>query len=77
MIELTRLNRHSFVLNSDLVETVENTPDTVITLITGQKLLVREDASEVVRRVIEFRAQVGTSRSLMSLKLAPGDGDED
>jgi flagellar protein FlbD len=55
MIRLTRLNRVPLVLNSDLIEHIEVTPDTVITLTTGQILRVRETAEEVVHRVIEFR----------------------
>ena len=55
MIQLTRINRLPLVLNSDLIEHLESTPDTVISLTTGQKMVVRETVEEVVRRVIEFR----------------------
>lgn len=55
MIRVTRINHVPLVLNSDLIEHVEATPDTVITLITGAKLMVLESAEEVVGRVIEFR----------------------
>jgi flagellar protein FlbD len=55
MIRLTRLNRVPLVLNSDLIEHIDVTPDTVITLTTGQILRVRESADEVVRRIVEFR----------------------
>jgi flagellar protein FlbD len=58
MIHLTRLNRTPLVLNSDLIEQVEVTPDTIITLTNGEKLMVLEDAEEVVRRVIEFRRMI-------------------
>ncbi|MEO7653269.1 MAG: flagellar FlbD family protein [Bryobacteraceae bacterium] len=58
MIKLTRLNHQPLVLNSDLIEHVEVTPDTVITLISGQKLMVHESADEVIARVIEFRRAV-------------------
>ena len=54
MIRLTRLNHVPLVLNSDLIEHVEVTPDTVITLTTGQKLMVLESAEEVTDRVIAF-----------------------
>ena len=43
MIELTRLNGNPMVLNSDLIKTAEASPDTMLTLITGEKLIVRED----------------------------------
>ena len=55
MIQLTRINHLPLVLNSDLIEHLESTPDTVISLTTGQKMVVRETVEEVVRRVIEFR----------------------
>jgi len=55
MIRLTRINRVPLVLNSDLIEHVEATPDTVIALTTGQKLVVMESADEVIQKVIEFR----------------------
>jgi flagellar protein FlbD len=55
MVRLTRLNRAPMVLNSDLIEHIDVTPDTVITLTTGQILRVKETADEVVRRIIEFR----------------------
>jgi flagellar protein FlbD len=58
MIRLTRLNRVPMVLNSDLIEHIDVTPDTVITLTTGQILRVRESADEVIRRIVEFRRQV-------------------
>ena len=55
MIELTRLNNRTISLNSDLIKYVEQAPDTVITLVTGEKLVVKEAAEEVIRRVIQFR----------------------
>ncbi len=58
MIRLTRLNRAPMVLNSDLIEHIDVTPDTVITLTTGQILRVRESADEVVERIVEFRKRV-------------------
>lgn len=58
MINLTRLSHERLVLNSDLIEYMETTPDTVITLTTGQKLRVSETADEVIARVIAFRRAV-------------------
>jgi flagellar protein FlbD len=58
VIRLTRINHVPLVLNSDLIEHVEVTPDTVITLTSGQKLMVLESAEEVIRRVIEFRRAI-------------------
>jgi flagellar protein FlbD len=46
------------LVNSDLIKFVEQSPDTVITLITGEKMLVREDGKEILARVVEFRRSV-------------------
>jgi flagellar protein FlbD len=46
------------VVNSDLIKFVENAPDTVLTLITGEKMLVRESADEIVGRIVEFRRRI-------------------
>jgi flagellar protein FlbD len=58
MIELTRMNQVPIVLNADLIEYVEAVPDTVITLTTGQKLIVKESAQEITERVIAFRRAI-------------------
>ncbi len=58
MIRLTRLNQLPLVLNSDLIEHIDVTPDTVITLTTGQILRVRETAEEVVNRIVDFRRRI-------------------
>ena len=58
MIELTRLNGSSMVLNSDLIKTAEASPDTMLTLINGEKLIVREELGEVVERVLAYRARL-------------------
>jgi flagellar protein FlbD len=58
MIELTRLNGTPMVLNSDLIKTAEASPDTMLTLINGEKLIVREECAEVMERVIAYRARL-------------------
>ena len=58
MIELTRLNGSPMVLNSDLIKTAEASPDTMLTLINGEKLIVREDTAEVVERVLAYRSRL-------------------
>ena len=58
MIELTRLNGNPRVLNSDLIKTAEASPDTMLTLINGEKLIVREECGEVVDRVLAYRARL-------------------
>lgn len=58
MIELTRLNGIPMVLNSDLVKSIESSPDTTLTLINGEKLIVREETADVVERVLAYRARL-------------------
>ena len=58
MIKLTRFNRTNYVLNCDLIEMVESTPDTVITTITGKKYLVAETVEEIVEKVIEYKKKI-------------------
>jgi flagellar protein FlbD len=69
MIELTRLNGNPMVLNSDLIKIAEASPDTMLTLINGEKLIVREDTAEVVERVLAYRARLlaSVARRLPSL----------
>jgi len=58
MIHVTRLNGAKFVLNAELIREVESTPDTIITLATGEKMMVLESVDEVVASVIEYRRQI-------------------
>jgi len=58
MIQLTRLNNSSLTVNSDLIKFVEQSPDTVITLLNGEKIIVRESTSTVLERIVEFRRTV-------------------
>lgn len=58
MIELTRLNGHSFVLNSDLIKLADAIPDTTLTLVTGEKVVVLESCAEVLMRTLQYRAHV-------------------
>jgi flagellar protein FlbD len=58
MVQLTRLNNQSVMVNSDLIKFVEQSPDTLITLVNGEKFMVRENAEEIVKRIIEYRRLV-------------------
>jgi len=58
VISLKRLNGTEFVLNAELIEQIERTPDTVITLTTGNNIVVQETVEEVVQRIIEYRQKV-------------------
>lgn len=80
MIQLTRLNDERFALNTDLIERIESTPDTVVTLIDGTKYLVAEPLDVVIDRVIEFRARVITTAGddpAPPLQLIDGSLEED
>lgn len=57
MIKVTRFKAQDadMVLNADLIETIEETPDTVITLTSGKKLIVEESMDEIVRRVMDYK----------------------
>lgn len=55
MVTLTRLNGSAIVVNADLIEMLETTPDTVMTLTTGKKLVVKESVDEVVGKVIDYK----------------------
>ena len=58
MIRLTKLNSSSFVLNCDLIEIMESTPDTIITLNNGKKYVVSESIEEVVDKVIKYKSDI-------------------
>jgi flagellar protein FlbD len=58
MIQLTRLNNARLAVNCDLIKYVEAAPDTVITLLNGEKLVVRETTEQVIERVRDFRRSV-------------------
>ncbi len=58
MIELTRLNDTKFILNADLIEIVEEVPDTVISLTTGKKVFVKETRYEVRDLVVRYKQEV-------------------
>lgn len=58
MIRVTRINGDAIVLNSDLIETIEATPDTVISLTTGRKILVRESVPQIVRLITIYQRAI-------------------
>ena len=60
MIKVTRFDQSELIVNADLIEFIEQTPDTVISMLTGRKVLVRESAEEVVSRVVAFREKAAT-----------------
>jgi flagellar protein FlbD len=58
MIELTRINGVKFILNCEFIESLEQTPDTVISTTTGKKFVVAEKVDEVVEKVIEYKRKI-------------------
>ena len=58
MIDVTRMNGKQFTLNSDLIETIEETPDTVLTLTTGKKIIVKESRQKVKNLVKVYRKEI-------------------
>lgn len=58
MIRLTRLNQEEFYINSDLIEFMEERPDTTISMESGRKILVKESAQEVLNRILAYRRSV-------------------
>ena len=58
MVEMTRLNGHSFLVNADLIKHVEAIPDTTLTLVTGEKLVVLETCGDVLARTLAWRASL-------------------
>jgi flagellar protein FlbD len=58
VIQLTRLNGNPLTVNCDLIKYAEASPDTMLTLLTGEKVVVRESCEEVIARAIQFRARV-------------------
>ncbi|MDB5028435.1 MAG: flbD [Candidatus Eremiobacteraeota bacterium] len=58
MIALHRLNNEAIMVNPDLIETLEATPDTVVTLTSGNKLLVRDSMDQVREKIIEFKRRI-------------------
>ncbi|RQD67761.1 MAG: endoflagellar protein [Tindallia sp. MSAO_Bac2] len=58
MIKLTRLNKSEIVVNAELIQFLEETPDTVITLTTGNKIVVLESASDIIEKVIEYKGKI-------------------
>jgi flagellar protein FlbD len=81
MIQLTRLNNRPLVVNSELIKFIENAPDTVITLLSGEKIVVLETAEEVINRIVAYRRRlrksltglppVGTSAENSNLREEP------
>jgi flagellar protein FlbD len=58
VITVTRLNGAALVVNSDLILTIEKTPDTMLSLLSGEKLVVKESVEDIIKRVVAFRRRI-------------------
>jgi flagellar protein FlbD len=77
MICLTRLNKQPLIVNSDLIEFIENAPDTVLTLVTGDKLVVLETAEEILEMIVKFRRRLLTTSFAVLPPLLPASPSEE
>ncbi len=75
MIQVTRLNKKTFVLNCEWIESVEATPDTVIVMINGKHFVVTESVDEIVKRVVEYKQAAGFLPKTPYLKGGMADVD--
>ncbi|MDR2577435.1 MAG: flagellar FlbD family protein [Chitinispirillales bacterium] len=66
MIALQRLNGEQFVLNSDLIESIESTPDTIIIMSNSKKLMVSNSIEDIVRKVVKFRQLCGQTLQVVN-----------
>ena len=57
MVKLTKINGQEFYVNSDLMEFIESTPDTIISLTTGKKVIVKEAAADVIEKIIVYKGK--------------------
>jgi len=58
LIKVRRLNHKEVVINAELIQTVESTPDTVITLTTGEKFVVEDSVDEIIEKVVSYRRSI-------------------
>lgn len=58
MVTLTKLNDKFFTINSDLIETLEETPDTVIVMTTGNKYVVKETQQEIIDKIVQYKRRI-------------------
>lgn len=58
MIQVTKLNMQEITINGELIEVIETTPDTVITMTTGRKFVVNESKEEIIERVITYKRRI-------------------
>ncbi len=70
MVRLTRLNHREIAINCDLIEWVEANPDTTVRMISGESILVLEEVSEVIRRIVQYRRRLLVAAGLSTVLTA-------
>jgi flagellar protein FlbD len=68
MIKITRLNGTAYVLNCDIIETIESTPDTVITTVYGRKYVCAESVYDVIEKIIEYKGRISQASQIQMMK---------
>ncbi|HHZ19889.1 MAG TPA: flagellar FlbD family protein [Firmicutes bacterium] len=76
MVRVTRFNGKEFFVNPHLIEFIEATPDTVITLVTGKKIVITESVETVLQRIVEYRKQLGEAGREPLPQVVMEDGEE-
>jgi flagellar protein FlbD len=76
MIKLRRLSGQFFVLNADLIKSIEETPDTLITLTTGEKMMVKESVDQVTKATLDYR-QLCVVRFFTEVKPPEAEGEKE
>ncbi|TCK97897.1 flagellar protein FlbD [Natranaerovirga hydrolytica] len=62
MIEVTKINNVKIIINAELIESIEETPDTLITLTTGKKIVVKEEVKKVIHLAIAYKKKIHSSQ---------------
>lgn len=73
LIEVTRLNEKKIILNAELIESIESTPDTVLTLVTGKKFIVKEGCQEVKNLVLSYKRDITVNWSAILMNEGKND----
>jgi flagellar protein FlbD len=66
MIELHRLQNQKIIINADLIEFLESTPDTIVSTTTGKKIIVKESVEDVIEKVIAYKKELGNVKKRRS-----------
>jgi flagellar protein FlbD len=67
MIKVSRFNGSKFVINCEWIETVEATPDTVLTMVNGKKYVVGESVDDILAKVIEYKQKAGFANRIINV----------